>query len=302
MIRPPALLAALLWLAPVTAGRAQSPAAPMRYIHSAPESVLDQRCIYPWKILEAALERTRPAYGDYVLLTGEVMNESRQVAEMRRATGAPTVMYRGTSDEQERDFLPIRIPVDKDLAGYGVFLIRKEQAAHFAGVATLDALKPFRFGVGLGRMDVRILQASGLTVVTGSTHEGLFDMLNNDRFDVLLRSTAEINDDVEARKMLFPDLMIEPGLILYYPMPMYFWFPRTDEGHRLARRAEEGMRAMIADGTYDRIFAEYNGPKIEALGLTQRRLIRIPNPNLGPETPLADRELWFDPATYPSAQ
>ena len=53
---------------------------------------------------------------------------------------------------------------------------------------------------------------------------------------------------------------------------MYFWFPKTDEGRRLAARAEEGMRMMIADGTYDRIFDRYQRSKIERLRLKEREV------------------------------
>jgi len=38
--------------------------------------------------------------------------------------------------------------------------------------------------------------------------------------------------------------------------------------------------------------------KIERLHLKTRKAYRIDNPFLGPETPLADRRLWFDPTTY----
>jgi hypothetical protein len=55
---------------------------------------------------------------------------------------------------------------------------------------------------------------------------------------------------------------------------------------------------MIADGSYDAIFDRYQRRKIEALRLRQRRRIDLPNPLLGPETPLSDKRLWFDPATY----
>ena len=95
-----------------------------------------------------------------------------------------------------------------------------------------------------------------------------------------------------------PDLAIEDKLVLYYPMPMYFWFSRTGEGRRLAARAEDGMRRMIADGSYARIFSEFQDPKIRQLDLSRRRLLKIGNPFLGPETPFADKRLWFDPATY----
>jgi hypothetical protein len=93
-------------------------------------------------------------------------------------------------------------------------------------------------------------------------------------------------------------LRIEDTLCLYYPLPMYFWFSRTDEGRRLAARAEKGMRIMIADGTYDRIFTEFQDAKIERLRLRDRKLFKIENPFVGPETPFDDKRLWFDPQSY----
>jgi hypothetical protein len=79
---------------------------------------------------------------------------------------------------------------------------------------------------------------------------------------------------------------------------MYFWFSRTPEGRRLAARAEEGMRLMIADGSYDRIFTEYFNDRIARLHLKSRKFLTIANPFLGPGTPFQDRRLWFDPRTY----
>ena len=52
---------------------------------------------------------------------------------------------------------------------------------------------------------------------------------------------------------------------------------------------------MIEDGTYDRIFMKYQKWKIDALHLRERKIFRIDNPLLGPETPFADKRLWFDP-------
>ena len=41
----------------------------------------------------------------------------------------------------------------------------------------------------------------------------------------------------------------------------------------------------------------YKGDLIRKARLDQRRVIRLANPQLGPETPLARQELWFNPLT-----
>lgn len=269
--------------------------APMRYVHPPPESALDHRYDFEWRILRSALERTRGHYGDYRIAESEFMTEQRQVHELAADSGTLTLLFLGTTAAMERDLLPVRIPVDLGLQGYCVFLIRREDQPRFAGVRTLDDLRRFTFGLGLGWIDVDILRANGLDVVTGSSYEGLFSMLQQRRFDVFLRSSVEALGEIAQHRAAFPDLRIEEQLVLYYPMPMYFWFARSDEGRRLAARVEAGMRMMLDDGSYDRIFAQYQDGKIAQLHLGQRRVLGIGNPLLPPATPLADRRLWFDP-------
>ena len=279
-----------------------SPGAPrdgvMTYIHHPPESARDVRYLYQWEVLRTALEKTLATWGPYRLVAGDVMTERRQAYELRNATGKLTVMYLGTTPEFERELVPVRIPVDRNLGGYEIFLIRAGEQARFDAVRGLDDLKKFTYGLGLGWIDVEVLRSNGFNVVTGSSYDGLFEMLVNRRFDVFLRAAVEILDEYEQRKPEMHDLRIEDGLILYYPWPMYFWFANTPGGRRLAARAEAGMRIMLADGSYDEIFDLFQRSKIERLHLKTRTIYRIDNPFLGPETPLADKRLWFDPKTY----
>src|SRR5689334_13819202 len=163
----------------------------MRYIHNAPESEFDTRYRYHWKILETALEKTRAAWGPYELGTAPLMTEQRQRVELQQSSGRLTVMYLGTTPDMERDLVPVRIPVDRNLGGYCVFLIRAGRQAEFDNVTRLEDLRRFSFGLGLGWIDVDILRASKLRVVTGSSYEGLFEMAEHARFDIFLRAAVE---------------------------------------------------------------------------------------------------------------
>lgn len=271
---------------------------PMRYLYNAPESSLDKRYFYQWTILKTALEKTNPKYGAYTMQSSEFMTETRQVYELKNATGKLTVMYLDTRPDYETNLIAIHIPVDKNLVGYRVFLIRKENQKLYNSVKSLDDLRKFKFGLGLGWIDVDILNSNQFQVVTASCYDCLFEMMDNERSDLALRGVNEVIGEYEERRAAMPDLCIETNILFYYPMPMYFWFPKTDEGRRLAARAEEGMRIMIADGTYDKIFADYYDSTIQRLKLKDRKIFRINNPFLGPETPFQDKQLWFDPATY----
>jgi ABC-type amino acid transport substrate-binding protein len=270
----------------------------MVYIHHPPESALDVRYLYQWEILRTALDKTTKKWGPYRMTASAFMTERRQAFELKNATGKLTVLYISTTPDFERTLIPVRIPIDRNLGGYCIFLIRNGEQPRFDAVKSLDDLRRFTYGLGLGWQDVDILRSNGFKVVTGSSYDGLFEMLTEKRFDVFLRASVEVLDEYDARRKALPGLAVEEHIAFYYPMPMYFWFSKTDEGRRLAARAEEGMRMMIADGTYDRIFDRHQRRKIERLRLRERRIFRIDNPNVGPETPFADKRLWFDPRTY----
>ena len=273
----------------------------MTYTFNGPESVSDVRYVYHWEILRAALDKTRERYGPCRMISSEVMTQLRQAYELNDATGKITVMVGGsnvTRPESVRNIHCIPIPIDKGLVGYRIFLIRSADQHAFHDVATLDDLRRFSFGLGFGWLDIDVMRQSGFTIVTGSDYDGLFEMLENRRFDAFSRGAFEVIQEFEHQKSRNPTLGLEDSICLYYPLPLYFWFAKSDEGRRLAARAEEGMRMMIDDGTYDRIFDLHYRHQIETLRLKERKLFRIENPKLGPEAPLADARLWFDPQTY----
>ena len=211
----------------------------MTYVFNAPESPLDKRYLYHWEVLRTALEQTTGAFGPFRMVSSEFMTEQRQAFELRNATGKLTVMYLSTTPELERTLIPVRIAVDRNLSGYFVYLIRKENQPAFSSIETVDDLRKLSHGLGLGWIDVGILRSDGFKVVTGSSYDGLFEMLIHRRFDCFPRSGVEIIAEYEQRKASMPDLHIEETLLLSTPLPMYFWFSKTDEGRRLAARAEE---------------------------------------------------------------
>ena len=85
-----------------------------------------------------------------------------------------------------------------------------------------------RIGLGSQWSTTKILRAAGFNVVAGSSYDGLFWMLDHDRFDVFPRGVNEIFQEIEARRDSLPNLMIEPSLALYVPTPYYFFVsPQT---------------------------------------------------------------------------
>lgn len=281
----------------LVAGRAQAraPAGEGQFLLNGPESASDQRYDYHRRVLQAALEATRAESGGFALGNAPFMTESRQIAEMQRPDGLINTLVLDPTLELMRNLIPVRIPIDKGLLGYRVFLIRSEDQQRFSAVQTLDDLRKFNIGQGSDWSDVAIYRAAGFHVVTGVSYDGLFDMLIAKRFDAFGRGATEVLGEWNARRKESPSMAVEKDLLLYYPMPTYFWFPKTRQGMQKAERVERGMRKLVASGALDRMFKAEFGSLIDELRLKQRRIFRIPNPNLPQDGSLEDKRLWFDP-------
>ncbi len=266
---------------------------PLRVMHQGPESEGDTRNDYYWQLLRAALEATRERWGDFQLLAGGMMNGLRTVRQLQEKQ--LNIILRSTSRQLESELRPIRIPLDKGLRGFRVFLIRRQLQARLDQVRTLADLQRFSIGQHSAWNDVEVLEAAGFNVVRGGSYEGLFEMASLGRFDLFSRSAAEAVAELQGRHTRFPDLTIERNLLLYYPLAPYLFVRRDVAGEQLAIRVEAGLEMILKDGSFDRIFNAYKAPVEQSLNLRGRRLLRIPNPLLSAETPLKRSELWYDP-------
>ncbi|MEC5159525.1 MULTISPECIES: hypothetical protein [unclassified Janthinobacterium] len=287
-IRP--LLAALALLL------AASAAADDDVVYPQAAAALDSRYEYDWAVLRAVLEKTRARFGPFTLRQAAgSMSPARASEELMALDGRINLLARATTIELEQQFLPIRIPIDRGLLGYRIFLVRSTDLPRFAAVRTLDQLRTLRAGQGRAWADIAILRAAGVPVVEGSTYDGLFPMLSEGRFDFFSRAVDEALREYDERRASLPDLAVEPTLLLHYPLPRYFFVRRDAAGKQLGARIEAGLETMLRDGSLNALFYRYKGPMLERAGLPRRRVLQLPNPNLPPQTPLARRELWYDP-------
>lgn len=263
-----------------------------------PAARIDSRYDYDWRVLQTALEKTAPRFGHCKLRASSMpMEAARATLELSNEGGRINVLVRATTQALEQRFIPVRIPVDKGLLGYRLLLIRADDRARFAAMRDVNDLSTVKMGQGKDWADVAILRAAGLQVVEGANYEGLFGMLAVGRFDGFSRAVDEALREVEEQRATYPQLVLEPNLLLYYPLPRYFFVRRNPEGAQLAKRIETGLELMIRDGSFERIFQRFKKQIIDRADLPHRRLIAIDNPGLSPETPLSRSELWYRPVS-----
>jgi len=269
-------------------------AAPLQLVYPPGQNAGDKRYQYYWDLLTMALNANQPQYGKFSLQAADQpMSPARAALEIARGNMV-NIMVRTTSADLEKQLLPIRIPLDKGLTGYRMFLIRREQQAQLSQVASLADLAQFSIGQDRQWVDVHILRAAGLQVVEGEGYAGLFRMLQIGRFALFSRGVNEIADELAEQRPHLQELAIEQKLLLYYPLPRYFFVARTAEGERAAQRIEQGLQRLLQSGEFDRRYRNYKKLVLGQLNLKGRRLFRIANPTLSAETPLQNGAWWDD--------
>lgn len=241
---------------------------------------------YPVILLDLALRKSGMAYTlqahDTPMLQGRAIKQLAAGQDIR-------IVWSMTSTEREAELLPIRIPIDKGLLGWRVFLVHESSAGKFAAVRSLPALAKFEAGQGHDWPDTDILRANGLPVQGVMGFNNLFGMLEKGRFDYFPRSIME----VWGEQKLHADkhLVVEQNLILHYPTAFYYFVNKTDTV--LARAVERGLRAAIQDGSFDALFNKTYGDVVQRSKLGQRMRLELRNPMLPPQTPLDQKELWL---------
>lgn len=258
-----------------------------------PKPMLDDDTRYDFQItiLKASLDITVKQYGAYTLQASEKrLPEVRHVREL--LTGENINIIREiTSNSLEEILIPIRIPIQKGILGYRIFLIDKANKKIFDSIDSLDELKKFCVGQGRGWGDVKILRYNEFNVIESHNYNGLFYMLENDRFDLFPRGITEAPIEYSSRIYTNPDIVIDENSCLYYPLVEYFFFNKKDS--RLAERIEEGMKLLISTGEYDNIFNNEFSERILQANLKSRHIYKLENPFIPNSTPLGHDQYWF---------
>lgn len=205
--------------------------------------------------------------------------------------GSVSLMWGGTSEQMETDYIPIRIDAYRGLMSHRIFIIREGDQARFDRVTSMDDLRQIKFGQGRSWQDASIMENAGFNVTKATKKPGLFYMLDGARFDAFPRGANEAWSEIAA----FPNLKlaVEQRLVLVYPLPTYFFVHKGDP--ELAKDIENGLEAALKDGSFDNYF--YNSKEVkdalERADLPNRRAFHITNPFLPKATPLDRKELWI---------
>ncbi len=200
------------------------------------------------------------------------------------------IIFGGATIYRESISLPVRIPILKGLNGWRMPIINKSKKDLFTTINSISSFKDLVPGQYYSWSDTKILESNGIEIAKGSDYEGLFQMLDKNRFDYFPRSVLEIENDYNARKHL--NIMIDPTTLIHYPTAYYFFVAK--ENKTLHEDISFGLQQAIADKSFDKIFNKYYGEIIATIMNKNKKVFLLNNPLLPKQTPLSEKHLWVD--------
>jgi len=218
--------------------------------------------------------------------------QTRAINETISPSGDIDLVWTMSTNERESKLIPVRIPLDKGMLGWRISFVSSKNKEVLKPVKSRNDLKKFDAGQVHDWPDTDILQSNKLNVVTSSTYEALFKMLEVNRFDYFPRAIFEIWGEQASHSDM--RIAIDDHIALHYPTAYYFFVSPRRPG--LAIDLKNGMEHILANGQFESIFQKYHKESIHKADIRHRTIIELSNPLLDSnKLPLNRPELWFRP-------
>lgn len=246
---------------------------------------------YEISVLRLALEH---APGDHTVTVVPLpgMTQKRILATMNRRDRPIDVFVTGYTQERERDFQQVDIPITRGLLGHRIFVIRRADLERVAAVRSLNDLRErMVIGSGIDWLDTAVFEHAGFKVQTG-LYENLWKMLAYGRYDAFNRGIHEAYVEIDQRREKFPALVIDDNLMVVYPFDYFFYLPKSDQRRHDIVKA--GLEAAYEIGAFMAHFTSH--PMIRKVIAdarpTKRLTFRLDNPLLSERVRAIPEKYW----------
>lgn len=254
-------------------------------------SVKDIRSQYSLDILHKAMEITEPEFGAYEFKVVTRGIPAIRIRQMITEGSVINIAMAVSTPEWEKAAVPIRIPIRRGILNYRLLMVHKDKVDDFANIKTIEQLKTLSVGLRRHWATWQTMDTLGYDIVNAYSYEAIFAMLNKGRFDYIPRGIHEIYDEINIRKNILPNLVVEPNLALYIPAPFYVFVSPNEP--RLIKRFELGLNRLAKQGTLEAMLNTYYAEFLERADLKDRLILKVGNPHLPDETPFERKELWM---------
>ncbi|MFT7559749.1 MAG: hypothetical protein ACI93R_001664 [Flavobacteriales bacterium] len=244
------------------------------------------------EIIGAAFEITRDTDGPYHLVPyEELLPSARVMLEVERGDIINVLWGPAVTQLSQSNVIPIHIPLMKGLSGYRLMFIKDENQDFFDGIHKKTQLNSFSVGQESGWMDVLIYLENNMKVIRAPDFHSIFSMLNAKRFEAFPVAITQITQILQDYNKEFPSLKVEEGIVIYYPLPFYFYV--NSDQPEMAKRLKNGLERMIESGEFDRRFDKHFKHLEKEFNLKERRVFTLKNQFLMEDIPFDRNELWY---------
>ena len=200
----------------------------------------------------------------------------------------------GAGPELNRRLRAVPIPVTGGILGLRAGWTNQASLAELQTIRSLQDLQRVVLVQGLGWSDVEIFDRAGLRTYTARS-EKLLRLVNDNRVQLFPRGVAELEAEASVVRSLYPQMLLDPHLLIVYPFAGFFYV--APENKELAAAIQTGFERVIADGSYQRLVEEaILTPWLrESLNLKTRRVLVLNNPEAQGALGDVDPRHWVIP-------
>ncbi|WP_018610313.1 hypothetical protein [Uliginosibacterium gangwonense] len=244
---------------------------------TAPESQSDPRQAYNFKLIKLALDATATG-DDYEIRVSPPMNTARALVETSK-NSLPNllVMTTFTNDFLDKGIDYVHVPIDFGVTGYRICFVSPLARKAFSQVNTLDDLKAFNIGQGVGWADVTILRYNGLKVTEVASYESLFNMVAASRIDLFCRGINELEPEFKKHQKI-RNLDYDTHIAVAYALPRFFFSNKSNS--EALRRIEAGMQIAYKNGTMKKLWLDEFREALVFANLSKRKILYLSTPNI----------------------
>ncbi|MCL1090995.1 hypothetical protein L2744_15585 [Shewanella profunda] len=246
------------------------------FIINHPESENDHRYQYTYDLLALIIEATQSDFGEASLQVSNVIMSRNRIFRSLQDGQVVNVMAEASSLQWDEQLTPIKIPIRKGIQGFRIFIIKKENLSILANINTLAQLTSLDTGSGSQWSTKIAMQQAGFNVIESTQYDNLFNMLSMGRFVTFGRGVNEVFQEVELFKQRYPDLVVDENILLHIPLATYYYVSPNEP--RLAQRIQVGLKRIIANGQFDKLFYQRHCEFLLKSKFNERRIFKIDNP------------------------
>jgi len=172
----------------------------------------------------------------------------------------------------------IEIPICNGVLGHRLLVIKKQHIQRFSNINSIEQLRKMTIGIPATWADADLFRKNGFEVSEKGSLEDIFTRLLTQQFDYIALGANEVESIFDKLGDLKKELVIEPNLLIYYPLPLVFYIhpAKTD----LATLIKSGLQAAIKKGSHQRLFDLHHPDISQRLHLRKRQTFRLTNPYL----------------------